>query len=127
MWIGTSGIERPWTGAGWIVPLTLIPWGIFAVNQHPQPVDDCPCFEDAIAFVSVMLGALVGKWHAGYFGWDLGCWQGGEGVGGPVYMPGSKGTWDASAGEWVRSWTDVGVWWGVAGVKMVFGGFIVLV
>jgi Helicase associated domain (HA2) len=28
------------------------------VNQHRQPVDDCPCFEDAIAFVSVVMGKL---------------------------------------------------------------------
>jgi dihydrosphingosine 1-phosphate phosphatase len=32
------------------------------VNQHPQPVDDCPCFEDAIAFLSVVLGEILGRW-----------------------------------------------------------------
>jgi len=32
------------------------------VNQHPQPVDDCPCFEDAIAFISVVLGDILGRW-----------------------------------------------------------------
>lgn len=26
------------------------------VNQHPSHVGDCPCFEDAISFVSVFLG-----------------------------------------------------------------------
>ena len=35
------------------------------VNQHPQPVDDCPCFEDAIAFISVVLGDILGHW--GFF------------------------------------------------------------
>jgi len=32
------------------------------INQHPQPVDDCPCFEDAIAFNSVILGFWMGLW-----------------------------------------------------------------
>jgi dihydrosphingosine 1-phosphate phosphatase len=32
------------------------------VNQHPSPVDDCPCFEDAIAFVSVILGMVNTFW-----------------------------------------------------------------
>ena len=31
------------------------------VNQHP-PVDDCPCFEDAIAFISVILGIITSFW-----------------------------------------------------------------
>jgi len=32
------------------------------VNQHPSPVDDCPCFEDAIAFVSVVSGIIASFW-----------------------------------------------------------------
>ncbi|KAH8980121.1 hypothetical protein EDB86DRAFT_3088148 [Lactarius hatsudake] len=42
------------------------------VDQHPSPVDDCPCFEDAIAFASVILGvitkllALKARPRAGY-------------------------------------------------------------
>jgi hypothetical protein len=35
---------------------------LLLVNQHPSPVDDCPCFEDAIAFVSVFIGINVGFW-----------------------------------------------------------------
>lgn len=34
--------------------------GLLLVHKHPQPVDDCPCFEDAIAFNSVVLGILLG-------------------------------------------------------------------
>ena len=29
------------------------------VNQYPSPVDDCPCFEDAIAFIFVILGIIT--------------------------------------------------------------------
>ena len=40
------------------------------VNQHPQPVDDYPCFEDAIAFVSIVMGSLLARWHAVHYGFD---------------------------------------------------------
>lgn len=112
-------------GGGWWrtykVPLILIPFTLLAVNQHPQPVDDCPCFEDAIAFASVVLGSLVGKWAAVYYGWDWAT----QSAAGSV-MPGSLGTWvsngtGAADGMWVRSWTDVSVWWLFAAMKMVFG------
>jgi hypothetical protein len=32
------------------------------VSVHPEPVDDCPCFEDAIAFVAVSAGVSLGQW-----------------------------------------------------------------
>jgi hypothetical protein len=37
---------------------------LLLVNQHPSPVDDCPCFEDAIAFVSVILGMTTSFWYS---------------------------------------------------------------
>jgi hypothetical protein len=100
---------------GWEVPIILIPLCLLAVNQHPQPVDDCPCFEDAIAFGSVVLGALVGKWAMGYAGIGLG-------IGRTVVMPGSG--WVLELGNWnqlERTWEDVALWWGVATLKMVVG------
>jgi hypothetical protein len=38
---------------------------ILLISIHPQPVDPCPCFEDAVAFMSVLLGILLSHWHAG--------------------------------------------------------------
>lgn len=32
------------------------------VIVHPQPLDDCPCFEDAIAFISVVIGVTMARW-----------------------------------------------------------------
>ncbi|KAJ7655329.1 PAP2 superfamily-domain-containing protein [Mycena rosella] len=96
------------------VPLTVIPLALLAVNQHPQPVDDCPCFEDAIAIGSVMLGMLVGRWGA--VRWAL------HVPGAGAVMPGSG--WVLGAEGWTaveRGWGDVGVWWGAATLKMVFG------
>ncbi|PPQ66638.1 hypothetical protein CVT24_006930 [Panaeolus cyanescens] len=115
-WIQTGGIE---------VPLILIPLTLFAIHVHPQPVDDCPCFEDAIAFVSVVLGALVSRWGISYG-------YGQAGVQRPVVvMPGSGLKYIGTASEaglggtgWVRverGWEDVFVWWGMATLKMFVG------
>ncbi|WAQ82337.1 hypothetical protein PtA15_2A654 [Puccinia triticina] len=40
------------------VPLVLIFCGLILTAAHPQPVDDCPCFEDSTAFVAVSVGAM---------------------------------------------------------------------
>ncbi|KAJ7199136.1 sphingosine-1-phosphate phosphatase [Mycena pura] len=96
------------------VPLTLVPLALLAVNQHPQPVDDCPCFEDAIAIGSVALGMLLGRWGAVRWGAHA-----------PIraLMPGSgwMATTDGAYARVPPTWMDLGVWWGAAVSKMVFG------
>ncbi|KAF5132324.1 hypothetical protein DV495_001421 [Geotrichum candidum] len=42
----------------WIVPFVL-----FLVRVHPEPADDCPCFDDGVAFMGVVAGTVVGEWH----------------------------------------------------------------
>jgi hypothetical protein len=91
---------------GNIVPMVVVPLCLIMVNQHPQPVDDCPCFEDAIAFVSVVMGSLLARWHAVHYGFDERFFTG--------LMPGSAG----------ETWDDVVVWWAIAVLKMVVGTFI---
>ncbi|OJJ80423.1 PAP2 domain protein [Aspergillus glaucus CBS 516.65] len=34
------------------------------VRIHPEPADDCPCFDDSVAFAGVMLGIEVAYWHS---------------------------------------------------------------
>ncbi|KAJ3987027.1 sphingosine-1-phosphate phosphatase [Lentinula detonsa] len=69
-------------------PLLLTTFFLLLVNQHPQPIDDCPCFEDAIASGAVVYGALLGRWATAYFHLhDLV-----ERVGGPQPMLGAG--WD---------------------------------
>lgn len=38
------------------------------VVVHPQPLDDCPCFEDSIAFLSVVMGITTGRWASVRYG-----------------------------------------------------------
>lgn len=34
------------------------------VRIHPEPADDCPCYDDSVAFSGVFLGAQIGTWLA---------------------------------------------------------------
>lgn len=44
-----------------IVIATLV---IFVlVRIHPEPADDCPCFDDSVAFSGVVVGINLGAWH----------------------------------------------------------------
>ena len=33
------------------------------VRIHPEPADDCPCFDDSVAFAGVLMGVVMGSWH----------------------------------------------------------------
>ncbi|OAL36044.1 hypothetical protein AYO20_04706 [Fonsecaea nubica] len=33
------------------------------VRIHPEPADDCPCFDDSVSFAGVMIGCEYGVWH----------------------------------------------------------------
>lgn len=55
-------VEKWVQSSGWTAPLIVTVVCLLLVNQHPSPVDDCPCFEDAIAFVSVILGSITSFW-----------------------------------------------------------------
>ncbi|KIY51066.1 hypothetical protein FISHEDRAFT_13986, partial [Fistulina hepatica ATCC 64428] len=118
--LGAGEWVEHWIHSGdWSVPLTLLPLCFIAVNQHPQPVDDCPCFEDAIAVGAVLIGALVARWGMNFMGWSF--------IAENMVMPGSGWVLLPEVG-WTqveRTWFDVLLWWSVATAKMVFGILIV--
>lgn len=93
VWIKTSG---------WIVPAVIIPTCLLMVHRHPEPVDDCPCFEDAIAFMAVVMGNFLTRWYMAGHGYDETFFH---------RMPGHM------LGEWADMWT----WWSTAAAKMVVG------
>ncbi|KAI0784107.1 PAP2 superfamily-domain-containing protein [Abortiporus biennis] len=89
--------------SGWIVPTLAIPICLLMVHRHPQPVDDCPCFEDAIAFVSVVLGETIAHWFIARNDLEAKFYNG--------VMPGHP------AGTLQEMWA----WWSIAAAKMVIG------
>ncbi|KAF9265034.1 acid phosphatase/Vanadium-dependent haloperoxidase [Marasmius fiardii PR-910] len=104
--------------SGWEVPLITVPLTLLLVNQHPQPVDDCPCFEDAIAFNSVFLSALLTRWSYTFF-------QTQKFIE-PCVMPGSGWVrvFDLPGTEWERIERDLShvfQWWFTAMIKMIVG------
>ncbi|GJJ10601.1 hypothetical protein Clacol_004828 [Clathrus columnatus] len=68
VWARSGGLE---------VPLTLSLLSLLLINYHPQPVDDCPCFEDAVACIAALLGTMLGMWH----GWWSGLFHEDDGTG----------------------------------------------
>jgi membrane-associated phospholipid phosphatase len=41
------------------------------VRIHPEPADDCPCFDDSVAFSGVVVGINMGAWHYAQSGFAL--------------------------------------------------------
>ena len=54
MWILTGDWHRP------VIAVSVL---ALAVRFHPEPADNCPCFDDSVAFLGVIMGAALGTWH----------------------------------------------------------------
>lgn len=61
-WVLFEPIETMMETGGIKVPITLLFAVLIMVTVHPQPLDDCPCFEDAIAFLAVVVGIFLARW-----------------------------------------------------------------
>lgn len=48
---------------GWVAPALAITVVLIAVRFHPEPADNCPCFDDSVAFAGVVVGIEIGHWH----------------------------------------------------------------
>nr|POE82673.1 dihydrosphingosine 1-phosphate phosphatase [Quercus suber] len=51
-------IDSDWTHSAIIVAVSVV-----AVRVHPEPADNCPCFDDSVSFSGVIIGVEVGAWH----------------------------------------------------------------
>ena len=42
------------------------------VRTHPEPADECPCFDDSVSFAGVFIGIQTASWHFSRtgFAWD---------------------------------------------------------
>lgn len=50
-------------GDGWVRPAMAMAVLGLAVRFHPEPADNCPCFDDSVAFIGVVMGCSLGTWH----------------------------------------------------------------
>ena len=48
------------------VPIIFITIYYSLIYFHPTPIDPCPCFEDSIAFIAVLMGLNLGFWSITY-------------------------------------------------------------
>lgn len=51
--------------SSYLAPLAVAVAIIALVRVHPEPADDCPCFDDSVAFAGVMIGVEVGTRRLG--------------------------------------------------------------
>lgn len=53
-----------WLHSGELMRVLLVVLIILVlVRIHPEPADDCPCFDDSISFAGVVIGCEFGNWH----------------------------------------------------------------
>ena len=54
------------------VPFLITLALLVLVRIHPEPADDCPCFDDSVAFAGCLMGIEIGFWHYSRSGlaWD---------------------------------------------------------
>ncbi|KAI5118596.1 hypothetical protein M0805_004171 [Coniferiporia weirii] len=120
--VGTSG-SSSWLPT-WGGPLVVTLVCGFMVHRHPQPVDDCPCFEDAIAFVSVIAGVFVSHWGGVFLGFDddhIVSHMAGHAL--PFF---SDASFDSSEGG-AAVWRPAALWWGMALLKLTIGISIIFI
>ncbi|KAK9446794.1 PAP2 superfamily-domain-containing protein [Limtongia smithiae] len=65
-WCFADVIDAFVTAPGAMPVLVLTPLILILVRVHPEPVDQCPCFEDGVAFAGVVLGVDYGLWIGQY-------------------------------------------------------------
>lgn len=47
-----------------LTPIFIVSFFALLIHFHVEPVDDCPCFDDTVAFVGVMIGIDLSYWIA---------------------------------------------------------------
>jgi hypothetical protein len=91
------------TSRGALEPLSPLPLhsdSFLTSHLAEQPVESCPCFEDTVAFLSVVLGAMIGV-----------SWT-------PQARPTATLGWERRSAE------EVALWVGAVGVKLVGGALL---
>jgi hypothetical protein len=56
-------IDMAMTYPGFYPPLLIFLMVVILVRIHPEPADECPCFDDGVSFMGVILGAWISMWN----------------------------------------------------------------
>lgn len=56
--------------SSWVAPLVASLIILVLVRIHPEPADDCPCYDDSVAFAGVVIGLEFGTWTYGKIALD---------------------------------------------------------
>ncbi|KAH7177510.1 hypothetical protein DER46DRAFT_621380 [Fusarium sp. MPI-SDFR-AT-0072] len=56
--------------SSWAAPLVAALIILVLVRIHPEPADDCPCYDDSVAFAGVVIGLEFGTWTYGKIALD---------------------------------------------------------
>ncbi|KAK4655825.1 Long-chain base-1-phosphate phosphatase [Podospora pseudocomata] len=56
-------VEEWMYSSNYAAPLIVALIILVLVRVHPEPADDCPCFDDSVAFAGVMIGLECGMWR----------------------------------------------------------------
>ncbi|KAK7422108.1 Long-chain base-1-phosphate phosphatase [Neonectria punicea] len=56
--------------SSWVAPLVAGLIILVLVRIHPEPADDCPCYDDSVAFAGVVIGLEFGTWTYGKISLD---------------------------------------------------------
>ncbi|KAK1778460.1 sphingosine-1-phosphate phosphohydrolase [Copromyces sp. CBS 386.78] len=54
----------------YLAPILFAVTILILVRIHPEPADDCPCFDDSVSFAGVIVGLELGTWHFARSRWD---------------------------------------------------------
>lgn len=49
---------------GLATPLVVLIFYLLLIHVHFEPIDDCPCFDDSVAFIGVLIGLDLSHWLA---------------------------------------------------------------
>jgi hypothetical protein len=51
--------------SSWLAPALAALLCVWVTWIHPEPADDCPCFDDSVAVLGVVIGIEIGTWTYG--------------------------------------------------------------
>lgn len=58
-------LDAAMQSSSWVAPALIGIVIVILIRIHPEPADDCPCFDDSVAFAGVVIGLEAGTWTAG--------------------------------------------------------------